>query len=172
MKEDVAELPSIPRKRSALKKALDLHLALWLERDDLMPSVRRALQEEKQRRKSGIRELAVGVLVGFEGATPAQLRVLREEVGREGVTRVFAPRPMPLGLAPDVFRSVASEAWDDRLRGIVRACDSLLAAPRDHREPTKKDSGVWAMVRYARHRKVPVKVVLPDGAIMEGEQRG
>lgn len=74
-KEDVEVPERPPAKRRQLEAALDLWLAVWLDRSDLTPSERRRVEEEKARRKTASRR-PFPVVVGFtgtrEGMTPRQ----------------------------------------------------------------------------------------------------
>jgi FAD/FMN-containing dehydrogenase len=44
----------------------------------------------------------------------------------------------------------------------VRQATAVVAAPKEPEKPDRVE-GVWEAVRYARHRRVPVRVVLPNG---------
>jgi len=51
----------------------------------------------------------------------------------------------------------------------VAAVNEIVAAPAQTYEPEQKIAGVWPEVRYARHRKIPVLVLFPDGTTNEGD---
>jgi hypothetical protein len=45
---------------------------------------------------------------------------------------------------------------------LVRSSTTVVAAPKEREKPNTVE-GVWEAVRYAKHRRVPVRVVMPDG---------
>lgn len=53
-----------------------------------------------------------------------------------------------------------------RNRVIVDACALLLAAPDTTQE--RRRSGTWSTVRYARRIGRPIKLLLPDGEVLDG----
>lgn len=52
----------------------------------------------------------------------------------------------------------------DRNHDIVDATEMLIATPRGEDEELR--SGTWATVRYARKKKRPIILVLPDGRVV------
>ena len=56
----------------------------------------------------------------------------------------------------------------DRNRDIVDACDILVACPKG---PEERRSGTWATIRYARKAGKPIRLVWPDGTVVEEEGR-
>ena len=164
MKDD-AEIPNaVPRKRRQLERALDRWIAAWLASEQLTPSERRRLEAEKERRKALRRASSVelGLIVAPEGLTPAQLAHLIEFVGEARPVRLhWKHGNMPLlrkvlgGLEIGAF---TEQHPDDR--DVVRAATLVVAAPK---ESQQSSSEVWAMIRYAKHRKTPVMVVMPNG---------
>jgi hypothetical protein len=62
----------------------------------------------------------------------------------------------------------AYPGWDERAKEVIRGdVDVVLACPKGFAREAHAAGGVWGAVGYAKHRKVPVKVVLPDGNIEE-----
>jgi len=51
-----------------------------------------------------------------------------------------------------------------RNRDIVNSSDILIATPKDMKEHFRS-SGTWATIRFARHRKIPIYIVWPDGTL-------
>lgn len=163
-KDDVETPQRPPSKRRQLQSAdvLDTWLAVWATDDNLTPSERRRAQDERDRRKAARRreDAIVGVIVGPEGATPAQsayitgylLTLPATGVCHAGVSRGIA-RAFPPGVA-----EIGAPDW----QAVVRVADVILAAPKEQSEPVQK-LGVWSAIRYARHRNVPVRIVLPNG---------
>jgi hypothetical protein len=145
VKEDAPAPLAIPTKRRQLDAALDRWIAEWLDRTNLNPSTRRMLEEERERRKV-VRKTGpparVGILEAREGMTPEQRAALNEWRAQ--------------------FNG-ASEIRSGDYQAVVKASSAVFAAPRHAREPKSGEPGVWAGIRYARHRKVPVTVVLPNG---------
>lgn len=167
MSEDDVEIPAVPpRKRRQLEATPAKWLAVWAADESLPPSQRRRAQDERDRRKrnAGTSFEIVGVLVGAEGATPEQVDYVRARV--PAAKRVKAPRPLKLGLKPNTF-VLCGEPWagttlQERLKYIVRTSSAVIATPEKDHDPQRVE-GVWEAVRYAKHRNVPVTVVMPDG---------
>jgi hypothetical protein len=134
MKDDAPTPATIPTKRRQIRKALDRWIAEWLAREDLTPAQRMRIEYERKRRRQPERGLVL-LIVGREGMTPPQ---------RARVTE----------LAP----SVAALLPEDDGRAMIRDASAVIAAPR-----ARAGGDVWDAVRYARHRRVPVRVVLPNG---------
>lgn len=145
MKEDAPTPNRIPTKRREMDAALDRWIAEWLARPNLRVGERKRLEEEKERRKQTRKApagVALGILHDREGMTPAQRKALT------------------------AFRAglhVTSETNSGDFQAVVKLADVVFAAPKHAREPVSNENGVWAGIRYARHRKVPVHIVLPDG---------
>lgn len=166
MKSDVLEggLPPIPRKRRQLEEQatfLDLHIAIWLDRDDITPSERRRLEEEKKRRKALKPDVVVGIIVGMEGVTPGQLAFAHEFLQTAGATAIAHTTPLSKKMARLFPEGVPVSAEAD-FRDVVRAATVVVAAPKEPEKPNQVQ-GVWEGVRYAKHRRVPVRVVMPSG---------
>lgn len=141
MKTDVPELPArVPSKRHQIRRLLDLHIALWLASDDITDEERERLQAEKDRRKRERPAVHVGVIVSREGMTPEQRAYVRGYV---------------MTLAPTTVETAA-----EGHRELVRAATIVIAAPKSR----QRSGAVWDAVAYARHRKVPVRIVYPDGS--------
>jgi hypothetical protein len=170
-KEDVKELPQIPAKRRQIEQMLDLHIAMHLARDDITPGERKRLQIEKERRKKLRPDKRVGIILGVEGATPQQIDVILEMLGDLNPTEVHYTR-----LPKALYRAVLSKAsklkehtlWNNA-QDVARNSDVVIAAPKETREPTGFKQGVWAYIKYAKHRSIPTTVVLPDGTIHNEE---
>lgn len=152
-KEDTPLPAEVPRKRRQLEGALDLHLAQWLAGDTLTPSERRRLEEEKARRKTAIPTRLVVRLVPKEGMTPEQKRAVYVAVGEEQATTIATIVHVPDGATRDKLRTLNP--------------DAIVAAVKETREPAGVKTGVWDAVKFARHRRLAVRVVLPDGSTME-----
>jgi hypothetical protein len=153
-----------PKKRRQMESpnTLDKWLAVWANDENLTPSERRRAQDERERRKAEAPDpRIVGLLIGEQGVTPQQLDVLRDRCAR--AEEVHATRTVKLGLAPGVFH------MEESLRDVVAAVNEIVAAPAQTYEPEQKIAGVWPEVRYARHRKIPVLVLYPDGTTNEGD---
>jgi hypothetical protein len=174
MKEDVPPLPArVPAKRRQLRELLDVHIALWLAGDDITPSERRRLQVEKQRRKSLVADRPVGLLVGREGVTPDQQETIVGLLAQLEPTEVHHPRlagslhsackrlDVPVILHDDV------RVDEGGMREVIRNSSIVIGAPKERSRPASS-SVVWDMIRYAKHRSLAVKVVLPDGGIHTG----
>lgn len=193
MKEDAPVPDAVPKKRRQLEGALDLWLAVWLARDDLTPSERRRVSEVKQRRKDANPQVVVGFLGTTEGLTPAQRDWLTRTIPRLGVTEAHHGSgwgadkafhdicrgleiPVVLHRAEDLrwmtrcdgaVRSEPMLPRDERDKEIVKAASVVVAMPKEHSEPSDR-IGVWRAVEYARHRSVPVRVIIPTGEELQG----
>jgi hypothetical protein len=165
-KDDVEIPPSPPRKRRVLEDqgvTLDKWLAVWANDESLPVSQRARAQRERDRRKLllNLEPDIVGVLVGREGATPEQLDAIRGIVHGPSVLEVHAPAPLKLGLE-EGFVLHRKPDLRERLHAIVKSSTTVVAAPKEAEKPNVVQ-GVWEAVRYARHRGLPVTVVMPDG---------
>lgn len=164
MKDDAPLPDSVPRKRRQIESLLDRHIAVWLAGETLAPSDRRRLEEEKARRRTSVPDRLVGVLVGAAGVAPPQLDALpgllagATEVTHPGVSSRVHTACRSVGV-PVVVRR-------DDPREVVRASDLVVAVLNG---PKADGTEVWEWVRYARHRGVPVRAVLPDGQLLQGE---
>jgi hypothetical protein len=155
-RDDVPVPEEVPRKRRVLEDesvTLDRFLAVWAARPDLTPSDRRRVEDERYRRKRLSPIVCLGVLVGREGMTPAQRQAFAEYREQIKATEVTEP---------------ADRGSYAVLQAVVKVSTVLFAAPKEPREPIGRKAGVWAAVRYAKHRGVPVRVVLPTGDIHNG----
>jgi hypothetical protein len=194
MKDDVGPAPDdVPKKRRQLEAAPDLWLAMWLGRDDLTPSERRRVQEEKDRRK----ERTVPVIVGFtgtrEGLTPQQRSRLREELSQDGIVEAHhgdcvggdeqfhslcRGAKIPIVIHPPdngkarafcdgADRIEKAKPFLDRNKDIVRASSLMYGCPKERSEPPPaRGQGTWSTIRYARSRGVMLKVIMPDGSLL------
>lgn len=196
MKDDVETPARPPAKRRQLEDALDLWLAVWLSRDDLTPSERRRVEEEKARRRSATARSATYGFTGTQaGMTPAQRAAVREIVAGAteahhgdcvGADEQFHSICRGLGIPvvlhpPDngakrafckgAIRAERVKPYLERDRDIVRVTSELVATPKEMREPTAiRAGGTWFTIRYAWARGSPVRVVLPDGLLLAKEK--
>jgi hypothetical protein len=174
MKEDVPPLPArVPAKRRQLLQLLDVHIAMWLAGDDLTPAERRRLEAVKEARRQAVPDRPVGLLVGREGVTPAQQDVIVGLLSELEPTEVHHPRvssslhqackrlDVPVVVHDDVRRD------EGGMREVIKASAVVIGAPKERTRPVKK-STVWDMILYANHRRLAVKIVLPDGGIKTG----
>lgn len=60
-------------------------------------------------------------------------------------------------------KTFPTHGYLERNRMIVLSSNVLLAAPAS--EEVLR-SGTWATIRYARERKTPITIVMPDGSVM------
>jgi hypothetical protein len=172
-KDDViADMPAtVPTKRKALKEAPDVWLAIWASDKSLPPSQRKRAQAERDERKAAVPDRRVGLLLGQEGLTPEQFDRLKELLATSGATEVHHP-----GVASRVHTACRSLGVpvmphrdvrvgdDERAKLVCRAltgqsADRVYAFP-----PAGRAEGLWDGIRYAKHRSIPVIVVLPDGS--------
>ena len=156
MKEDIGPAPElVPRKRRALEAVPDLWLAQWSGRT-LAPSVLRRVSEERARRKALVPDRAVGVLLGREGITPAQRQMIPELMPAD-TTEIHANHSVPLATPGRMITFHADP------RDVVKLSKFVVVATRSFKDDNADP--MWEWVRYARHRKVAVKVVRPDGSV-------
>jgi hypothetical protein len=168
MKEDVPERPErVPRKRRQIEDLLAIHLAEFLALDTITPSERRLLEKEKARRKALVPDNPVGLLVGQEGVTPQQLDGVQRVLAESQPTEIH--HPFTAGRLHTLCRSlgVPVHVHRDVRRGmedVIRQSLAVVALPRERSE-SFSSSPVWEMIRRAKHRKVAVHIVLPDGRV-------
>jgi hypothetical protein len=172
-KDDIPPLPAkVPTKRRLIEKLLDVHIAMWLAGNELTELERERLEFEKQLRRAKDKIKRVGLIVGIEGVTPNQLSALGFLLMKEKPTHIVHHR-VPSRLH-ELCRRTGAELvvfgrgdYNDRVRAVVRDVSTVLAAPKEQREPEHKQEGsVWWAVKYARHRDTPVKIVLPNGELI------
>jgi len=166
-KDDILDLPARPpRKARQLERAPDVWLARWLAEATLTPSDLRRVEAEKARRKANAPDRAVGLLVGQEGVTPAQFAVVVDALGTSGAGVVHHTRVS--GALHRACKALdVPVAMHHTLTEVVRESEAVIAAPTTR---LSNGSGVWESVRLAKHRKLLVKIVLPDGSISTGGQ--
>lgn len=165
MKDDAPLPETVPRKRRQIEMLLDRHIAIWLAGDDLTPSERRKLEEERQRRRQVTPGMPVGLVVGHEGVTPEQLEQLPSYL--RGASKI-----LHAGVASRVHTACRSldvpvVVYRDDMKTVVKEADRVIACVPYAREIT--DTLVWQYVRYARHRSTPVIAVMPDGTEYQGD---
>jgi hypothetical protein len=166
-KDEIPPLPlRPPKKRKQMYEALDIHLAMWAHSDTLIPSDKRRVEEERQRRKRMKRTERVGILVGKEGITPEQFVRMAEALNGEkgGMTEIWhAPVSGPVhslckSYGVDVEVVTTPRVSDhDRWRIVVKNSTKVIAFPRGEEGP------LWDLIRYTRHRNTPVTVIMPNG---------
>jgi hypothetical protein len=153
-KEDVADMPAQPpHKRRSLRAVPDVWLAVWAGSEILTPAEQRRVQEERERRKAqGVAQTRVAIVKGEEGMTPAQRRAILSAVPTGALVRHWQLS----GGAEDLYREA-----------LNREVDLMIAAPREmtmpNNVPTWERSPVWAAIAYAKNRRIPVKIILPNG---------
>jgi hypothetical protein len=185
MRDDVEVPETIPAKRRQLEDTsvvLDKWIAVWLARDDITPSERRRLEAEKARRKALKPERVVGLVVAREGMTPRQLVAVLDALLAWKPTSVVHTRLVPRvhGVLMAACRNIGAHATliadvrdeDAAARSVVHAADAVIAAPREQDVQTYATPGVWATIGLARHRRLPVAVVLPSGELQQGGADG
>lgn len=176
-KEDLGPRPdAVPKKRKQIEDLPDLWIAEWLAGDEIAPGERKKLTAEKERRKTLRPDVVLGVVCCDENATPEQLRTFREVVARIAPTEVVQ-HPLPgkvnhvvksLGVPVTVLPFSTSERKTPLLGGVrddvVRKATVVVAIPKetgafigDARSP------VPAAIRLAKHRSMPVRIILPNG---------
>lgn len=153
MKDDAPIPAEIPRKRRQLEAVPDVWLAEWLGGAyPLVPSQKARLEAEKARRRDLRRSesRSAAVITGPEGQTPQQKAAVAEALTAFGATEVHRPRG----------------ALDARAQ-IRAGTDLVIATPREATSPgwspVDGRSVVWIAIDYAKHRRVPVKIIMPDG---------
>lgn len=173
MKDDLGPAPARPpAKRRTLQDrnaTPEIWLHQWAVREELPPSQRNAAAGELERRKTEDKSkvVQVGVLIGLEGATPQQVATLGEWWEKLGVTEVHVPdgvrgrKLLLLFPGANEVHTYKRPTEREELREVVLHAGTLVALP-----PRLSPTGtVWAAVGYAKHRKVPTTVILPDGTI-------
>lgn len=162
MKDDAPPPRHPPKKRYQLEnqsKMPDLWLAIWANDTKLSDDERERVQEERDRRKALKPDLIIGIIVDQEDVTPPQLKVLKEQLANAGATEihhVWAPRRVA-----SACRRVGIPVTAHRtMHEVVQQSMRVIAAPRG-----PADTPAWEAVKYAKHRRLPVTVILPSGAL-------
>jgi hypothetical protein len=166
-KEDVPPLPlRPPKKRRQMESALDIHLAMWASSDNLTPSDKRRVEEERERRKRAKRTTErIGIILAKEGMTPEQYAKLADTLNGErssmsAIWHVWSRGPLyklcrTYGVDLEVLRE-GSEEWRAE-RTVIHNATKVIVIVNGESGP------VWEMVRYAKHRNTPVRVIMPNG---------
>lgn len=178
MKDDLPKRPDkVPTKARQLEAMPDVWIAQWLAGDTLTPAERRRLDALRASRRSRRPDVPVGLLVGAEGATAPQLEAVADELRRAGPTEIHHPGNVPgrlhaackrIGVPVIQHRDVRNA--ESGMREVVRLSGLVIAAPREMSEHAT-GSPVWNMIRHAKHRSVPVRIILPDGRLTGSESR-
>jgi hypothetical protein len=174
-KDDAPRPATVPTKRRVLQdpaQTLDRWLASWAADESLPPSQRVRAQEERDRRKALSPTRSLGLVVAQEGMTPEQYAALPKLLDQLQPTEIHHP-----GAASKVHqacRAVATVHVHRDVRDhhagcalVVRAADIVIAAPKERRMPQDHQRSVWSFIRMAKHRSVPVHVIMPDGQILQ-----
>lgn len=80
------------------------------------------------------------------------------------ITNTLRANCLVLPPTPIQLEVTAPAPYLDRDKAIVQASAVLLAFPKTPTETVR--SGTWYTVRYARYRKRPIRIFLPDGTIL------
>jgi hypothetical protein len=171
-KEDVGPRPEVvPKKRRQIEELPDLWIAEWLAGDDIAPGERKKLTAEKERRKTLRPDVVLGVVCCDENATPEQLRTLREVLARIAPTEVHQ-HPLP-GKVNHLVRSLGVPVTVHSRAGmrnellryeVVRKATVLVAIQKETTvQPLAAVTGVPAAIGLAKHRSMPVRIILPNG---------
>lgn len=173
MKDDVGPLPdAVPKKRRQIEQIADLHLAMWLdEGSGITPLERKKLTAEKERRKFLKPDVLLGVICAEEGATPEQLRKLREVLPRIAPTKIHQ-HPLP-GKVNHVVKSLGVPVSVHSMKPgyqmasmgeVVRESTVVVAITKETEKYLSGSGSPVAMsIKLAKHRSTPVRVILPSG---------
>lgn len=158
MTQEDVEIPARPpRKRLAMAKAPALWLQLWANDQALSPIDRLNAQSEIDRRKVLTSEKVMGVVVDLTGMSPPQWEALVEAVDKESPTGYM--------MLASTFGNLrkAARKWPWTVAGsyheIVLQTQLIYCFAR----PGRPEGVVYDAMRYAKHRKVPVHLILPTG---------
>jgi hypothetical protein len=148
-------------------------LAEWASNESLPPSQRKRAQEERDRRKALNPEVHVGLIIGEHGATPEQqdtvgslLHELEPDffhfplLGTNAGSRIgkkyrAEKHGRQTGMELVGYRTHES-GW---IQELVKSSTVLIVLIRGNSPVGSED----VAIKYARHRKVPVKTIKPTG---------
>lgn len=167
MAKDDAPCPERPpAKRRPLEQCPDVWLATWAGSKLLTPSERRRVEDERERRKATRRlsERRVGVVHDRQGVTAEQVHALGELLAAIEPSEIFHP-----GLqraAHTTLRRAGKKIifLRDDPKGVIVNAQTAIVLPRN----AKIESEAWELARYAKHRGVALRIVLPDGSVLDG----
>lgn len=170
MKEDAPAPERVPTKRAQLAAAPPLWLRQWSERTDLHPNEVKRVQKEIERRKEAEKQPTVklAIITGNEGLTPKQLREVPKLIRRIQPTELRligqTKKVMPL----IDHRMVRVQAFPETIvtRNVIRDSTVAIMFPKEGTKPNQVD-GVWDAVRFAKHRNIQTRVIMPDGSLHE-----
>jgi hypothetical protein len=172
----IEEVPRVPRKRYQLEKALDKWLAIWADDPTLSEGDHERVQAERDRRKKlrKIKERTVGVVLSKAGAKPEQVHVLTEMLTQLRPSTILHPYAPPA-----VHRACTATGAEVRvtaygarmMEGQLAATDAdvVIGLATSFQMPDRKDGlDVWHALRRAKDRGIEVRVVWPDGSLLQG----
>lgn len=166
-KEDLPPRPdSPPRNRRQLEALPDLWIAEWLAGDTLKPGERKKLEALKESRKHRKPDVVLGVVVASEGMTPEQFKTFQRVLPLMGATEVhhtYLPGKVYRVIKELGVPLVIHDEHQATNGDVVKAATVLLAAPKEPDTKTYATPGVWSIIGSAKHRSLPVRIVLPDG---------
>jgi hypothetical protein len=164
MKDDLPPPGPVPKKRRALEQAPDVYLAVWLADPKLTPGERKRVSQERESRRKRHQRVVLGLLVGPEGVTPKQLAILYDTLSKSPPSEIHH-----CGVASNVHticrrfadRVVRHDAGTqhDMLRHVTR----VVGLPKEMSVPKSTKTGTWGDIKYAKHRGLPVVVIMPTG---------
>lgn len=166
MKDDAPAPERIPTKRRQIEDAPAHWLREWLGKEDITFREKKRIEKEIQRRKDLLPDVKIGIVVGKEGVTPAQLRSIDDYLQLIGPTEILhagvSSRLHQVCRRIGVPVTVIQHPRESPQAEVVKRSTTVVAAVKEPYTPEQK-FGVWGLVKYAKHRKVPVRVYTPDG---------
>jgi hypothetical protein len=171
---DVDDIPDAPpRKRRQLEDVPDKWLAVWAADERLPVGDRKRVRDLRERRKRDrmVVQRSVGVLVTPAGVSPSQTERLIILLDRLKPTEIHHPY-----MSPVVHRACAATGAIVTVhRGeggdmtTAQCVEVLVGLVKDTTMPDHKQGvPVWDALRRAKDRDVDVKVIWPDGTLLEG----
>lgn len=156
-KDDLGQRPNfVPVKRRQLEQSPDVWLAEWANDESLPPSQRNKAQGERDRRKAATADVKVGIVATRSGLTSEQLLTLPTTLKKLGATEVIhsgLPSRAHMACRAIVGDNVTVLREDPQ--EVIKAATTVVAFA--------KGAAPWGAVKYAKHRSLPVLVILPDG---------
>lgn len=174
MKEDLGPAPEeVPTKRNVLQdegRTPTIWIRQWLGRDNLWIRDRKRLERELERRQEAKPQVKLAIIAGKEGVTPHQVRKTRELLERMEPTEVaFVGRVAKIAHLFSEDAHYKADYYSDITfgRDVVRDATVVIAYPKEADKPHVVN-GVWDLIRFAKHRNTPVRIVMPNGELTEG----
>lgn len=167
MRPDFNPIPQRIPKKSRIRFVPELWLQKWLAREDLTHAERKRVEWAIAYHQGIKNEVRIALLVEEEnGAMPVQEQRVDDLLNRYEPDEIFhtwSTRSLHARCRKHVQKKPRGRVvlYDKREEQRMIKDSTLVIAVVNDMTPGQE--GIWKLIRYANHRKLPVIVVSPDG---------